>query len=723
MAPGVSVDVTGRPTALRDLDLSGFFSPRTMALIGASDNPERPNAAMTRKLLAWAEEHGAEVFLVNPNRDTIGGRPCLSSIDDLPDGIDLAVILVGDAVDAYEAVVAKAPRFAVIFSAGFAETGAAGARLQAKLERLVATGETRLLGPNTNLNAFEAFTEDNPGRAVALITQSGHQGRPIYQAQDLGLHLSAWAPTGNEVDLEFADFARWFADQPETGVIAAYIEGFKDGRTLMLAADHAAQRGVPMVVVKVGKTDEGASMAQSHTGHLTGSDAVTSAVFRQFGVIRVDGLDELQDTATLLSRAAPPTTDGVCIYAISGGTGAHLADLASAGGLKIPDLTRATQDALREWIPGYLRVSNPVDNGGAPSADWRGRKILDTLVADPRLGVLICPITGALPTMSRPLAEDLVAVAQTTDKPIVVIWGSPLTDDPAYTEVLVPSGMTVFRTFGNCVGAVKAYLDHHAFRARYRSPFTKPVTRRSPAAKTVDRLITTRSGFEIARPPTRKRNQNEISRGLSELEGKSVLAAYGIPVTADTLCRSPAEAVKAAAAAGLPVVMKACSPDLLHKSDLGLVRIGVGSAAEVRRTYAQLVDRSPVDLDGVLVCPTATPGVECVVGVSQDPLFGPVIMFGLGGVLVEVLGDVTFRVPPFDRAEAHRMIREVQGFPLLTGVRGRPKADLKALVDVIMKVQRVAVDHSDTIAELDINPLVVHPVGATALDALVVLRR
>ena len=165
MASGVSVDVTGRPTALRDLDLGGFFSPRTVALIGASDNPKRPNAAMTRKLQAWAEEHGAEVFLVNPNRDTIDGRPCLASIDDLPDGIDLAVILVGDAVDAYEAVLAKAPRFAVIFSAGFAETGAAGARLQAKLERLVATGDTRLLGPNTNLNAFESFTEGNPGRA------------------------------------------------------------------------------------------------------------------------------------------------------------------------------------------------------------------------------------------------------------------------------------------------------------------------------------------------------------------------------------------------------------------------------------------------------------------------------------------------------------------------------------------------------------------------------
>ncbi|HEY5886254.1 MAG TPA: CoA-binding protein, partial [Acidimicrobiales bacterium] len=454
MAAGVPVDVTGRPTELREVDLSAFFSPQTVAVIGASDNRSRPNAAMTSKIVGWAEEHGATVHLVNPNRDTIDGRSCFTSVLDVPGDLDLAVILVGDAVDAFEEALAKKPRFAVIFSAGFAEAGAEGAELQARLDALVTTADTRLLGPNTNLNAFESFTEGNPGRAVALITQSGHQGRPIYQAQELGLRLSAWAPTGNEVDLEFADFARWFAEQPEVGVIAAYIEGFKDGRTLMLAADHAAQEGVPIVMVKVGRTEEGASMAQSHTGHLTGSDAVTDAVFRQFGVIRVDGLDELQDTATLLARAAPPTTDGVCIYAISGGTGAHLADLASAGGLKIPDLDEATQTALREWIPAYLRVSNPVDCGGAPSADWRGRKILDALLADPNVGVLVCPITGALPTMSRPLAEDLVAVAETTDKPIVVIWGSPLTDDPTYADVLVPSGLPVFRTFGNCVGAV-----------------------------------------------------------------------------------------------------------------------------------------------------------------------------------------------------------------------------------------------------------------------------
>ncbi|HYF45145.1 MAG TPA: acetate--CoA ligase family protein, partial [Acidimicrobiales bacterium] len=687
----------------------------------ASDTPARPNTAMTRKIVAWAEAHGATIHPVNPNREEIDGRPCLPSVLDVPGELDLAVVLVGDAVAAFEQALAKEPRFAVIFSAGFAETGAEGAELQRRLEELVASSRTHLLGPNTNLNAFESFAPGNPGRAIALITQSGHQGRPIYQAQELGLRLCAWAPTGNEVDLEFADFARWFADQPDVGVIAAYIEGFKDGRTLMLAADHAAQRGVPIVVVKVGRTDEGASMAQSHTGHLTGSDVVTDAVFRQLGVHRVDGLDELQDTAAMLSRAAPPTTDGICIYAISGGTGAHLADLAAAGGLRIPPLTEATQTALREWIPGYLRVSNPVDNGGAPSADWRGRKILDALLADPNVGVLVCPIIGALPTMSRPLAEDLVAAAETTDKPIVVIWGSPLTDDPAYTDVLVPSGLPVFRTFGNCVGAVRAYFDHHAFQARYRSPFAEPVTERAPGAEAVDQLVTRASGRAHGSSRTPARDQNE--RGaLSEHDSKAVLAAYGIPVTADVLCRSPAEAARAAGQLGYPVVMKACAPDLVHKSDLGLVVVGVGSGAEVRQTWGELVGRSPVDLDGVLVCPMAEPGVECVVGVSHDELFGPVVMFGLGGVLVEVLGDVTFRVPPFDRDEAHRMVREVQGFPLLTGVRGRPPADVEALVAVIMAAQRLAVDHVDGIAELDINPLVVHEQGATALDALVVLR-
>ena len=694
--------MTGRPVALRDLDLDRFFRPRSLAIIGASDTTGKPTAAMTRKIRAWSEQFGAAFYPVNPNRASVDGVPCYASIADVPEDVDVAVILTGDATLAFEAVLDKKPAFAVIFAAGFAEVGAEGEVQQEKLAEVVHASDTRLLGPNTNLNAFETFRTDLPGRRLALITQSGHQGRPIFQAQDLGIAMSHWAPTGNEVDLEFADFARYFADQPDVGVIAAYIEGFKDGRTLMLAADHAARQGVPMVVVKVGRTAEGRSMAKSHTGHLTGSDAVTSAVFRQLGVTRVDGLDELQDTAAMLARAARPSGDGVCIYAISGGTGAHMADMASAVGLRLPDLTSETQAALHEWIPTYLRVSNPVDNGGAPSSDWRGRKILDAIVADPNVDLIICPITGALASMSKPLARDLIDVAETTDKPICVIWGSPVTkDEAAYETLLSSSKVITFRTFGNCVRAIKAYFDHHEFQDRYRSAFAKPVLKPLPAKTKVTELLA------------------PAATTLTEHSSKQLLAAYGIAVTNEQVVASAAAAMKAAAAIGYPVVLKASSADIAHKSDLGLVKVGLADAKAVRAAYAEVAPHC----DGeVLVSEMVSGGTECVIGVSHDDLFGPTIMFGLGGVFVEVLKDVTFRVPPFGKDEARRMIDEVQGAALLRGARGRPKGDIGSLVDVIMKVQRLAVDNADRLAELDINPLVVLPKGCVALDALAITK-
>ena len=695
-------DVTGRPTQLRDVDLDGFFRPRTMAVIGASDTPRKPNTAMWRKLRTWGETFGATVYPVNPTRETLDDVPCYKSIDDVPGDIDLAAILVGDAVGTLQQVIDRKVAFAVVFAAGFNEVGAEGEALQADMEALIAASDTHVLGPNTNLNAFEVYNTSLPGKRLALITQSGHQGRPIYQShEELGIAMSHWAPVGNEADLEFADFARYFADQDDIGVLAAYIEGFKDGRTLQLAADHAAQRGVPIVIVKVGRTDEGQSMAKAHTGHLTGADDVVSAVFRQYGVTRVDGLDELVDTGALLARAAKPSGDGVCIYAISGGTGAHMADLAAAGGLRLPDLTAKTQKALRQWIPDYLRVSNPVDNGGAPSGDERGRKILDALVADANVDLIICPITGALPSMANQLTIDLAAVAETTDKPICVIWGSPTYDYDAYRTLRASSKLAVFHTFGNCVRAVKSYFDYYAFASRYSSPFSKPVTRPLPAAKTARELVVP-------------------GAALSEYDSKRLLAAYGIPVTQEQLVTKRGQAVKAAEAIGFPVVMKVSSPTILHKSDLGLVKVGVSSPKEVKDVFDELM--AAESAEGVLVSEMVSDGVETVVGVAQDDLFGPTIMFGLGGVFVEVLKDVTFRVPPFDRDEARRMVEEVKGFPLLTGARGKPKADVKALVDVILKVQRLAIDLADVVAELDINPLVVRSNGVVALDALVVCK-
>lgn len=707
------LDVSGRPTELRPVDLERFFRPRRVAVVGASDTPRRPNTAMYRKIRGWAAHHGADVVPVNPNRDEIDGVTCHADLSSVPDEIDVAAILVGQPLGILEEAISCDIGFAVIFAAGFAEVGGEGVALQERLEELVADSDIRVLGPNTNLNAFEIF-DDLPGPAIALITQSGHQGRPIFQAQELGIAMSHWAPTGNEVDLEFADFAAWFARRPEVGVIAAYIEGFKDGRTLLLAADRAAKERTPIVCVKVGRTEEGQSMARSHTGHLTGADDVVSAAFRQYGITRVDGLDELQDTAMMLARAAPPKGDGVCIYAISGGTGAHMADMAAAAGLRLPELAPGTQKDLHQWIPEYLRVSNPVDNGGAPSADARGRKILDAIVADPNVDLVICPITGALASLSMPLARDLVAVAETTDKPICVIWGSPSGTEEAYRDVLVPSGLPVFRTFGNCVQAVRAYFDHHAFLERYRSPWDRPPLRASAAAAA-----------------SRARLRTAAGRSLSEAESTALLAEYGIPVTRGEVATSAAAAARAAEAIGFPVVMKVSSPQIEHKSDLGLVEVGVTSPTAARRTFRRLVERARasapdagVDVDGVLVAEMITGGTECVVGMSHDDLFGPVVMFGLGGVLIEALHDVTFRVPPFDTAEARRMIHEVKAATLLGGVRGRPVGDVPALADTLVKVQRLALELADDLAELDINPLVVRPKGhgVVALDALAIAR-
>ncbi|MEV6115077.1 acetate--CoA ligase family protein [Streptomyces sp. NPDC052109] len=703
------LDVSGRPLYTDVPDLTRFFRPQSVAVIGASDTEGRPNTGITRQLLGWAGRVGARVHPVHPTRPSVFGTPCVASVADLPEQVDLAVLLVADPLPVIEELGDAKVRFAVAFASGFAETGEAGAAAQERLTQAVRRQGIRLLGPNTNLNAFEHFREDLSGPAIALITQSGHQGRPVFALQELGIRLSHWAPTGNEADLETADFLSWFAEQPEVGAIACYVEGLKDGRAFLLAADRAARRKVPVIAVKVGRTETGARTAASHTGKLTGADDVVDAAMRQFGVVRVDGLDELQDTAALLARARAPLADGVAVYSISGGTGAHAADLATAAGLRLPRLSEARQAELHQWIPEYLSVANPVDNGGHPVGDRRGRKIIDAILADPSIGVLICPITGPFPPLSDKLVADLVEAAEETDKLVCVVWGSPVGTEAAYREVLLGSSrVATFRTVGNCLTAVRAWLDHHRFVGDYRSPFDEAPRVPSPSFRKAEALM-------------------HPGRQLSEHAAKQLLRAYGIRVPREQLVTSAAAAVRAAAQVGYPVVMKASGAQIAHKTELGLVKIGLTSASQVRDAYRELMDIARyegVALDGILVCQMVEQGVEMVVGVTHDDLFGPTVTVGLGGVLVEVLHDAAVRVPPFGEDQARAMLAELRGRALLDGVRGRPPADREALVEVVLRVQRMALELGEHIAELDINPLMVLPrgQGAVALDALVVCR-
>ncbi|MDT0471001.1 acetate--CoA ligase family protein [Streptomyces sp. DSM 41014] len=703
------LDVSGRPLYADVPDLDRFFRPESVAVVGASDAEGRPNTGITRQLVEWAGRVGARLHPVHPTRPSVFGIPCLPSVADLPEQVDLAALLVSEPVPVIERLAEAKVRFAVVFASGFAETGADGLAAQDRLTAAARRTGIRLLGPNTNLNAFERFRDDLEGPAIALITQSGHQGRPVFALQELGVRLSHWAPTGNEADLESADFLSYFAERPEVGAIACYLEGLKDGRSFLLAADRAARRGVPVVAVKVGRTETGARTAASHTGKLTGADTVVDAAMRQFGVIRVDALDELQDTAALLARARPPRADGVVVYSISGGTGAHFADLATEAGLTLPALSAAKQAELHQWIPGYLNVANPVDNGGHPVGDHRGRKIIDAILDDPSVGVLICPVTGPFPPLSDRLVRDLVDAAERTDKLVCVVWGSPVGTEPAYREVLLGSSrVATFRTVGNCITAVRAYLAHHRFTAGYRSPFDEAPRTPSPS-------------FRKARALMRPGQQ------LSEHAAKQLLRAYGIRVPREQLVTSAAAAVRAAGLVGYPVVMKASGARIAHKTELGLVRIGLTSASQVRDAYRELTDTARfegVALDGVLVCQMVERGVEMVVGVTHDELFGPTVTVGLGGVLVEVLRDVAVRVPPFGEDEARNLLGDLRGRALLDGVRGRPPADVEALVEVILRVQRMALELGSDLAELDINPLVVleRGQGAVALDALAVCR-
>ncbi|MEV1049865.1 acetate--CoA ligase family protein [Streptomyces sp. NPDC049887] len=703
------LDVSGRPLYAPVPGLDRFFRPEAVAVVGASDTDGRPNTGITRQLIAWAERVGARLHPVHPTRTAVFGLPCAPSVAELPEPVDLAVLLVGDPLPVIEELGRAKVKFAVAFASGFAETGEAGADAQRRLAAAVERSGLRLLGPNTNLNAFERFRDDLEGPAIALITQSGHQGRPVFAMQELGVRLSHWAPTGNEADLETADFISYFSGRPEVGAIACYVEGLKDGRSFLLAADRAARNRVPIVAVKVGRTETGARTAASHTGKLTGADQVVDAAMRQYGVIRVDGLDQLQDTAALLARARRPTADGVVVYSISGGTGAHFADLATAAGLRLPPLSADRQNELHQWIPEYLSVANPVDNGGHPVGDWRGRRIIDAILADPGVGVLICPITGPFPPMSDKLAQDLVDAAEATDKLVCVVWGSPVGTEDAYrTTLLGSSRVATFRTFGNCITAVKAYFDHHRFTAGYRSPFDEAPRTLSPSFRKAQALL---------RPGHR----------LSEHAAKQLLRAYGIRVPREQLVTSAAAAVRAAGLVGYPVVMKASAPQLAHKTELGLVKIGLTSASQVRDSYRELTDIARyegVDLDGVLVCQMVERGVEMVVGVTRDELFGPTVTVGLGGVLVEVLRDVTVRVPPFGEDQGRSMLSELRGRALLDGVRGGPPVDVDALVEVVLRVQRMALELGGDLSELDINPLMVLPrgQGAVALDALAVCR-
>lgn len=687
-------------------DLEQFFHPDGVAILGRVAR-DGDGAAL---IAEYRARYGTDrVYLVNPKGGAIGDVRVYESVVDIPDPVGLAIINVGPqfCINALEECGRKGIPYALIFTAGFSEVGPVGAALEQRLAAVAREHGIRVFGPNTNTNAFERMPEilGLRGGKIGLLTQSGHNGRPVVQGSLFGVAFSRWVPTGNEVDLEVADFLEYFAYDDETAVVAGYFEGFKDPAKLRRALEAANANAKPVVALKIGSTAAGSRMASSHTGHLTGADSVVSGLFAQHGVTRVRDLDELLETAALFAKLPPGTGPNVCLYSISGGSGTLMAEIAETAGVPTPALSTETQTRLHELIPEYLTVANPVDNGGqflgAPQE--QRLRVLELIAADPAVDVIVVGITGALGSMTDNFGADLLEFAPRAAKPVVVTWNSPKTDEQGFHDV-VASGVPLFRSFRNCFAALRAYADYQERSQGFR--VRAPIEPSAGERAATDAALTSAGTLDAP-------------------SARSLLEAFDLPLVREELVASAPDAAAAGDDIGWPVVMKLASPDFPHKSDAGLVRLDVASADEAVHAYEELVERArSIDaaarVDGVVVQQQVSDGVEMIVGATLDPVLGPAVLVGTGGIFAEVLDDVAVRPLPLDADDAREMVRGLRGHALLAGARGRPPGDEESLVRVILRVAQLCAAADGRLAELDLNPVLVDPLGATVVDWLVI---
>jgi acyl-CoA synthetase (NDP forming) len=687
--------------------LDALFAPRSVAIIGASGDPNkiggRPLAFLTR-----AGYRGA-VYPVNPGSAEVQGVRAYASLDAIPGEVEHAIIaLPAPAVaDALAQCAAKGVRAVQVFAAGFGEADESGRAAQAALVAASRAARIRLLGPNSlglfnvALGFFGTFSTaldgawPQPG-GVSFATQSGAFGSyACALAQARGLGLASFVATGNEADVDVAECIAYLARDPATRVIVATFEGCRDGRKLMAALELARAERKAVIVMKAGASEAGAAAIATHTGSLAGADAVYDAVFRQCNAYRARTLDELVDVAYLAAQGPLPAGRRLGAITTSGGIGVLIADAAAERKLALPPLPASGAARVKALLP-YAGAANPLDTSAALIADFglyaRALEVLlDEAGVDAVLGYLAH--AGRNPVHFGALEGPLLALRRRhPDKPFVLCL--------------------------LCTAEIRARLEAGGF-AVFEEP-TRAVAAIAGAAAIA-------AGFEAPRDalPAGAKRATLPSGPLNEADAKAVLADAGVPVLPERLARSADEARAAAAALGVPVAMKVASPDLPHKSDAGGVRLGVATPADAARAYDGIVAavrraRPDARVDGVLVAPMLAGGVETILGVARDPVFGPVAMFGLGGVHVEVLKDVAFRAAPFGEATARAMIAETLAAKFLAGVRGAPPADLDALAATLARLAAFADANADRIAGIDINPYVALPVGGFALDALVV---
>ena len=694
-----------------------MLNPQSVAIVGATPRLQYGGRMLAAALKA---KDRIRVYPVNPRYDEIMDAPCFSSVSDLPEAPDVVGIVVPyhRVLDVLKESHQKGVRAAVVISAGFSERGIPERReLQIQVGEFARESGLRISGPNclglANVKddiwiSSSSRGADGLSGSVGLVCQSGASafGPFLVRAVDNGVGFSYIVSTGNEADLDFCDFARYLLDDDDTRVIAGFVEGFKNGRKFFELARLAAEKDKPIVLIKIGRSELGSRAARSHTAALTGEDAVYDAAMRQFGVVRVQDYDELLEVSQLLAQAPQPPKPGIAVVSHSGGISSLTADMCGQAGLNLPTLTTKAEDGINEVLKGFGWAANPSDVTGFANSD-SFPEIMGHMIAEPEVGALVVASAGSAVQAGQVITQRDAALLEPSGAPkaVAFLWtGSRgATDGLAQLKA---ANIPIFYSPDRLAAGLKTLLDYHARRE------TMAAGGELAAPAMTDHQTRTVEGL-----------QNLGHQNLSEHDAKQLLSAWNIPATIEETVTDEAGAISAAARIGYPVVLKLNSPDLLHKTEAGAVRLDLAGPEDVVQAYRDIMSNvsAGVRVNGVLVQEMVAGAVEMIVGVSYDQQLGPVLLVGAGGVMAEVQNDVALRLCPVDRPEAIAMINEVKASRLLQGFRGLPPADLDALAQVVERVSRLAVNLEGRLAELDINPLMVLPQGqgVKAADALV----
>ncbi len=691
--------------------LDSLFRPESVAVVGASRSPGTIGWQIVDNLL----RHGYRgvVYPVNPNARAVHSIPAYPSVSAIPGDVEMAVVVVPKehVVEVAAACAEKGVEGMVVISAGFREVGGEGVERERRLMEIVREHGIRLVGPNcmgllntdpeVSMNATFAPTAPPTG-SISFMSQSGALGVTILDyAAEYGIGIRNFVSVGNKPDVSGNDLLEYWEEDPGTRVILMYLESFGNPRRFTRIARRVTRRK-PVCVVKSGRTTAGARAASSHTGALAGMEDATEALLAQCGVLRADTIEELFDLAMAFGTLPLPEGNRVAIVTNAGGPGIIIADACESGGLDVVELSPGTREALREVFPAEASVRNPVDMIASATSDSY-RLALDRVLADPRVDAVIAAFVPPLGVLQTDVADAIVEAARAHEEtPILAVLMG---------REGLPEGRADLQEAG-----VPAYIfPESAARAlaamnRYRRWLERPVQEPATFEVDADRVRDILDGV---------RDEGRLQ--LTEPEALSVLDAYGVPVVPHSLASTPDEAVEAAERLGLPVVLKGVSPDVVHKSDIGAVLLDLETADDVAEGFRTVEERvrdagPDTRFDGALVASYLPEGRETIVGMSIHPGFGPVLMFGVGGIYVEALRDVTFRVQPVSEIDAREMIRQIRAFPLLEGVRGEAGVDLDRLVEVIQRVSQLVGTHHE-IAELEMNPFLARPDGGAALDA------